>query len=230
MNQEKKKCGRNPQKKLLLLVTHVICAAILAATLIIPVKGKKVLFSNTDISMYHELESVPVIGSITDRRPAEICFELYGEKLYGICLYFCVEGSEYLSEENGAKLVCTLKAGEEQIGHTEVTAKELVALMGEESLNAKELVFDCTEPLNGEYTLRLEGEGIPAGTRIALYANKGVERRLDYKNAGYDRYTEILYSVEAATREHPFVWNAALLWTMVFLFGCIISMNGGEKN
>lgn len=229
MNQKSKKC-RGIQKKItVLFIINMFFAVLLTASLIIPSKGKKVMLSNMDISMYSSFESIPVIGAVTEDRAAEISFQLYGEKLYGICLYFYVGGQTDSISDDGSKLTCTLKSGEKQIGYTEVPIKELASMMSEESLNAKELVFDCDEVLAGEYTLLIEGEGIPADTRIALYGNRSTARHLEYVNVGYDKHDGILYSVEVVTSEHPFVWSAALLLALSFLFSCIIYMDDGEK-
>lgn len=230
MNQESRRIGEKHRKAAVLLTVNAVFVVVLIASLVIPSKGKKILFSNADISMYNDLDSIPVLGAITNDRTAEIRFHLYDEKLYGICLYFYVGGVENLSEHAEGRLVCTLKSKEAAVARTEVSVKELAALKSKESLNAKELVFDCGEALSGEYTLLIEGEEIPADIRVALYANKNTERHLDYVNAGYDKYDGILYSVEAVTKEHPFIWSAALLLALSFLFSCIIYMNDGGKN
>lgn len=228
MNQKKKKGREKGKKRRVLLAVNAVFVLILLASLVIPSKGKKVLFANMDISMYDDLDSIPAIGAVTDKRPAKIRFQVYGERLYGICLYFYVDGGSALPGEEKGMLTCTLKSGEEEIGVCQVSVRELASLMSQETLNGRELVFDCKEELSGEYTLEISGEGIPDDTRVALYGNKSDQRHLEYVNAGHDLYNGILYSLEAADEEHPFVWPAALLLALSFLFSCM--MNDGEKN
>jgi hypothetical protein len=212
----------NKKRMRVLFLINVVFVLIFLASLVIPSKGKEVYLSNIDISAYNELESIPVIGTITDNRKAEIEFHLDGETLYGISLYFYVTGNETALVTDEAKVKATIRSESEVIAETEVTVRELYMLMSDDSLNEKELVFDCEEPLEGTYTLVLEGEGIPAETRISLYGNKSTDRDLNYRNAGLDRQHGVLYSLEITTREHPFIWSCGLMLAMCFLFSCII--------
>ena len=52
------------------------------------VERKTAAYTNTDITRYKSLNTIPNWDQITNNRTAEINFSLYGEKLYGIDLFF----------------------------------------------------------------------------------------------------------------------------------------------
>lgn len=187
------------------------------------VERKTAAYTNKDITRYKSLNTIPKLGSITNNRTAEINFSLYDEKLYGIDLFFYVSG-----EDTKGDITCTLKKDGDVISSQVIEVKELFALMSETELQPKEILFGGYS-CDGEYTLLLEGNNIAKQTRISLYGNRENEYFLNYVNANYQNYNNILYIVETLKPKHPYLWVCLFLLSMSLVFSVIIFINDKEK-
>ena len=94
----------NKQLKWVLRVINIGCFLALILSCIVPIERKETLTSNIDVSSYGNLHSIPRIGSVTDEKQMKLKFNLYDEKLYGVNLYFGVDGDD----ENG-KVTCAIE-------------------------------------------------------------------------------------------------------------------------
>ena len=84
----------NKQLKWVLRVINIGCFLALILSCIVPIERKETLTSNIDVSSYGNLHSIPRIGSVTDEKQMKLKFNLYDEKLYGVNLYFGVDGDD----------------------------------------------------------------------------------------------------------------------------------------
>ena len=214
----------NERRKYVLISINLIFLVIFILSLCISVDRKAAKYSGTDISMYSNRASIPVIGGITDNRTAEMTFRLYDERLYGVSLFFYAEG-----ENDDGDIICTLQYDGEEVDEAVIPVKELLLLMKGSSLEAKEIIFKTTPSYSGEYTLCLKGNGIDPGTRISLYGSRNQERYMRYINSGCQKYNEILYSIEILESNHPYVWATTLVLVMSLLFSYIICINSRER-
>lgn len=172
-------------RNILICVNLVFVLCFLAA-LIIPVDRKDTLYSSTDASIYDKKNMIPKLGGITDSREAEIRFSIYNKEIYGIGLYFYVDGTD---EEGTIK--CTLKSGDQVVAEDTVTVRELMATQSSSTINETELYLRTNAKESGEYTLILQGENISPETRVALYGSRNADHILSYVNANSDNVADI---------------------------------------
>lgn len=206
--------------KSLLTAINILFFCILVLSVAIPVERKAETYSNTDISDFSGHSSIPRIGAITDGRELELKFDLYDKKLYGVGLYFCVEGED----ESGA-ITCTIKHEGETIAQDTFLVKELAFFSNTSTLKNKEILLDDPQTGSGEYTILLEGEDISPQTRISLFGNSGAERYLKYENEWCGEYLAPLYVIETLESKRPYIWAASFLFVMGLLFTYIIYVN-----
>ena len=210
-------------RNILICVNLVFVLCFLAA-LIIPVDRKDTLYSSTDASIYDKKNMIPKLGGITDSREAEIRFSIYNKEIYGIGLYFYVDGTD---EEGTIK--CTLKSGDQVVAEDTVTVRELMATQSSSTINETELYLRTNAKESGEYTLILQGENISPETRVALYGSRNADHMLSYVNANSDNVADIFYSLEVMEPQHPYIWMAAMILSMSLLFSYLIYSDLKEK-
>lgn len=210
----------NKKVKSRLTAMNLLFFCIWVMALVIPAERKAETYSNTDISDFSGNSSIPRIGAITDSRELKLRFDLYDKELYGIGLYFCVEGED----ESGA-ITCTIKHEGETIAEDTFLVKELAFFSNTSTLKNKEIVLEHPQTASGEYTVLLKGEGISSQTRVSLYGNAGAERYLKYENAWYGDYYVPLYVIETLEPKHPYIWAASFLFFMGLLFTYIVYIN-----
>ena len=198
-------------RNILICINLVFVLCFLAA-LFVPVERKDTLYSSTDASIYDKKSMIPKLGAITDSRDAEIRFDLYDKQIYGIGLYFCVDGTD---EEGEIK--CTLKLNDQVVAEDTVTIRELVATQSNTSINETELYLKTSEKQSGKYTLLLQGENISPETRVALYGSRNADHMLSYVNANSDNVADIFYSLEVMEPLLQFVYVSLLLQSLFFL-------------
>lgn len=215
----------NKKVRRFLLVINLFLLVFLISAILVPVKRKTVKYSNTNIDTTNRRENVSKVGTITNNKNAEFSFELYNEKLYGVCLFFCVEGKD----ENG-EIVCTLEYNGEKVGQTSVSIKELLFRMKANELSAKELLFGDIEKRDGKYTLILEGKELSPDTRVSFYGNESTEKYLKYENNIYQDYYEALYIIEVVGESNPYIWNMMFIFVLSLLFSYLIYMKDKEKS
>ena len=167
---------------------------------------------------------IPKLGAITDSRDAEIRFDLYDKQIYGIGLYFCVDGTD---EEGEIK--CTLKLDDQVVAEDTVTIRELISMQSDASINETELYLKTSEKQSGKYTLLLQGKNISPETRVALYGSRNADHMLSYVNANSDNVADIFYSLEVMEPQHPYIWMAAMILSMSLLFSYLIYSDLKEK-
>ena len=211
-------------RNILICVNLVFVLCFLAA-LIIPVDRKDTLYSSTDASIYDKKNMIPKLGGITDSREAEIRFSIYNKEIYGIGLYFYVDGTD---EEGTIK--CTLKSGDQVVAEDTVTVRELMATQSSSTINETELYLRTNAKESGEYTLILQGENISPETRVALYGSRNADHILSYVNANSDNVADIFYSLETMEPQHPYIWMTAMILDMSLLFSYLIYSDLKEKN
>lgn len=211
-------------RNILICVNLVFVLCFLAA-LIIPVDRKDTLYSSTDASIYDKKNMIPKLGGITDSREAEIRFSIYNKEIYGIGLYFYVDGTD---EEGTIK--CTLKSGDQVVAEDTVTVRELMATQSSSTINETELYLRTNAKESGEYTLILQGENISPETRVALYGSRNADHILSYVNANSDNVADIFYSLETMEQQHPYIWMTAMILAMSLLFSYLIYSDLKEKN
>lgn len=211
-------------RNILICVNLVFVLCFLAA-LIIPVDRKDTLYSSTDASIYDKKNMIPKLGGITDSREAEIRFSIYNKEIYGIGLYFYVDGTD---EEGTIK--CTLKSGDQVVAEDTVTVRELMATQSSSTINETELYLRTNAKESGEYTLILQGENISPETRVALYGSRNADHILSYVNANSDNVADIFYSLETMEPQHPYIWMIAMILAMSLLFSYLIYSDLKEKN
>lgn len=211
-------------RNILICVNLVFVLCFLAA-LIIPVDRKDTLYSSTDASIYDKRNMIPKLGGITDSREAEIRFSIYNKEIYGIGLYFYVDGTD---EEGTIK--CTLKSGDQVVAEDTVTVRELMATQSSSTINETELYLRTNAKESGEYTLILQGENISPETRVALYGSRNADHILSYVNANSDNVADIFYSLETMEPQHPYIWMTAMILAMSLLFSYLIYSDLKEKN
>lgn len=204
------------------VVLNCIFAVLLLCAVLIPKRQKTALYTNLDVSSYDTLDEIPVIGAVTNNRNAEFTFRLYGEELYGICLYFFANGS------GEGTLKCTLQYGENSAVR-EIPVSELTGSQNTDSLVQTELVFDDVASYSGEYTLLIEGRDIMPDTQISFYANEVSDGVLHYENDLYQDYYGVLYVIESTEKAHPYVWCTSFILAMGLLVSYIICTDFGEK-
>ena len=153
----------NKQLKWVLRVINIGCFLALILSCIVPIERKETLTSNIDVSSYGNLHSIPRIGSVTDEKQMKLKFNLYDEKLYGVNLYFGVDGDD----ENG-KVTCAIEYNNETLTKQTFSVKELASLTEGSSLNSVEILLDDFEKRDGEYTVVIKGTGISPETRVSL--------------------------------------------------------------
>ena len=202
-------------RNILICVNLVFVLCFLAA-LIIPVDRKDTLYSSTDASIYDKKNMIPKLGGITDSREAEIRFSIYNKEIYGIGLYFYVDG--------------TLKSGDQVVAEDTVTVRELMATQSSSTINETELYLRTNAKESGEYTLILQGENISPETRVALYGSRNADHILSYVNANSDNVADIFYSLETMEPQHPYIWMTAMILAMSLLFSYLIYSDLKEKN
>lgn len=210
--------------KYFLTVINVICVVLFIAAVIIPVERKNADISSTEIKQYDSKSSIPKIGAITNDRNAEITFEMYGQKLCGIGLYFNVTGTD-----DSGKIIYKLEHEDEIVSEGEVSVKALMAADNRRNVSETELNVDNIITA-GKYTLTLKGNGISDKTRVALYGSRESDRFMKYENANCEEYIEIIYSLKILTPQHPYIWMTAMLLAFSLLFSCIVYIGGKEKN
>ena len=130
----------NKQLKWVLRVINIGCFLALILSCIVPIERKETLTSNIDVSSYGNLHSIPRIGSVTDEKQMKLKFNLYDEKLYGVNLYFGVDGDD----ENG-KVTCAIEYNNETLAKQTFSVKELASLTEGSSLNSVEILLDDFE-------------------------------------------------------------------------------------
>lgn len=211
-------------RNILICVNLVFVLCFLAA-LIIPVDRKDTLYSSTDASIYDKKNMIPKLGGITDSREAEIRFSIYNKEIYGIGLYFYVDGTD---EEGTIK--CTLKSGDQVVAEDTVTVRELMATQSSSTINETELYLRTNAKESGEYTLILQGENISPETRVALYGSRNADHILSYVNANSDNVADIFYSLETMEPQHPYIWMTVMILAMSLLFSYLIYSDLKEKN
>ena len=211
-------------RNILICVNLVFVLCFLAA-LIIPVDRKDTLYSSTDASIYDKKNMIPKLGGITDSREAEIRFSIYNKEIYGIGLYFYVDGTD---EEGTIK--CTLKSGDQVVAEDTVTVRELMATQSSSTINETELYLRTNAKESGEYTLILQGENISPETRVALYGSRNADHILSYVNANSDNVADIFYSLETMEPQYPYIWMTAMILAMSLLFSYLIYSDLKEKN
>ena len=211
-------------RNILICVNLVFVLCFLAA-LIIPVDRKDTLYSSTDASIYDKKNMIPKLGGITDSREAEIRFSIYNKEIYGIGLYFYVDGTD---EEGTIK--CTLKSGDQVVAEDTVTVRELMATQSSSTINETELYLRTNAKESGEYTLILQGENISPETRVALYGSRNADHILSYVNANSDNVADIFYSLETMEQQHPYIWMTAMILAMSLLLSYLIYSDLKEKN
>lgn len=211
-------------RNILICVNLVFVLCFLAA-LIIPVDRKDTLYSSTDASIYDKKNMIPKLGGITDSREAEIRFSIYNKEIYGIGLYFYVDGTD---EEGTIK--CTLKSGDQVVAEDTVTVRELMATQSSSTINETELYLRTNAKESGEYTLILQGENISPETRVALYGSRNADHILSYVNANSDNVADIFYSLETMEPQRPYIWMTAMILAMSLLFSYLIYSDLKEKN
>ena len=211
-------------RNILICVNLVFVLCFLAA-LIIPVDRKDTLYSSTDASIYDKKNMIPKLGGITDSREAEIRFSIYNKEIYGIGLYFYVDGTD---EEGTIK--CTLKSGDQVVAEDTVTVRELMATQSSSTINETELYLRTNAKESGEYTLILQGENISPETRVALYGSRNADHILSYVNANSDNVADIFYSLETMEPQNPYIWMTAMILAMSLLFSYLIYSDLKEKN
>ena len=187
-------------RNILICINLVFVLCFLAA-LFVPVERKDTLYSSTDASIYDKKYMIPKLGAITDSRDAEIRFDLYDKQIYGIGLYFCVDG----------------------------TIRELISMQSNASINETELYLKTSEKQSGKYTLLLQGKNISPETRVALYGSRNADHMLSYVNANSDNVADIFYSLEVMEPQHPYIWMAAMILSMSLLFSYLIYSDLKEK-
>ena len=136
----------NKQLKWVLRVINIGCFLALILSCIVPIERKETLTSNIDVSSYGNLHSIPRIGSVTDEKQMKLKFNLYDEKLYGVNLYFGVDGDD----ENG-KVTCAIEYNNETLAKQTFSVKELASLTEGSSLNSVEILLDDFEKRDGDY-------------------------------------------------------------------------------
>ena len=196
----------------ILICINLIFVLCFLAALFVPVERKDTLYSSTDASIYDKKYMIPKLGAITDSRDAEIRFDLYDKQIYGIGLYFCVDGTD---EEGEIK--CTLKLDDQVVAEDTVT------------INETELYLKTSEKQSGKYTLLLQGKNISPETRVALYGSRNADHMLSYVNANSDNVADIFYSLEVMEPQHPYIWMAAMILSMSLLFSYLIYSDLKEK-
>lgn len=209
----------------ILICINLIFIVCFLAALFIPVDRKETLYFSTDASIYDKQSMIPKMGSITNSRDAEIRFNLYDQEIYGIGLYFYVDGTD---EEGEIK--CTLKLDDQVVAEDTITIKELLATQSNTSINETELYLKTSEKQSGEYTLLLQGENISSDTRVALYGSRNADHMLSYVNANSDNVADIFYSLEVVEPQHPYIWMTAMILSMSMLFSYLIYSDLKEKN
>lgn len=208
----------------LMNMINILLFSALIFSLIVPSERKSTLYSNIDISEYGNAEKIPKVSAVTDKTNLELKFALNNKKLYGIGLYFCVEG-----EDDSGEITCTLRNEGETIVTDCFTVKELTIYSKSSSIKSKEIILDKPMLISGECTVLLEGDGICPQTRISLYGNTNTESHLKVvDNWNSDFYTP-LYKIETLEEKHPYVWTMAFLFFLSLLFSYIVYINQKEK-
>jgi len=130
------------------------------------------------------------------------------KKLYGVNLYFGVDGDD----ENGKKLPVLLNIIMKHLQKQTFSVKELASLTEGSSLNSVEILLDDFEKRDGEYTVVINGTGISPETRVSLLGNINTGSYFRYEESGsYGEYYSILYAIETLNPKHPYVWACALI-------------------
>ena len=186
----------------ILICINLIFVLCFLAALFVPVERKDTLYSSTDASIYDKKSMIPKLGAITDSRDAEIRFDLYDKQIYGIGLYFCVNGTD---EEGEIK--CTLKLDDQVVAEDTVTIRELIATQSNTSINETELYLKTSEKQSG----------------------KNANHMLSYVNANSDNVADIFYSLEVMEPQHPYIWMTAMILSMSLLFSYLIYSDLKEK-
>ena len=183
----------------ILICINLIFVLCFLAALFVPVERKDTLYSSTDAS-------------------------IYDKQIYGIGLYFCVDGTD---EEGEIK--CTLKLDDQVVAEDTVTIRELISMQSNASINETELYLKTSEKQSGKYTLLLRGKNISPETRVALYGSRKADHMLSYVNANSDNVADIFYSLEVMEPQHPYIWMAAMILSMSLLFSYLIYSDLKEK-
>ena len=211
-------------RNILICINLVFVVCFLSAVFV-PVDRKDTLYSSTDASIYDKKTMIPKLGGITNSRDAEIHFSVYEQEIYGIGLYFYVDGTD---DEGDIK--CTLKLDDQVVAEDTVTIRELMATQSSSSINETELYLRTNAKQSGEYTLLLQGENISPDTRVALYGSRNADHMLSYVNANSDHVADIFYSLEVMKPQYPYIWMTAMILAMSLLFSYLIYSNLKEKN
>ena len=210
-------------KRILICINLFFIICFIAA-IVVPVDRKDTLYSSTDAGIYNSQAVIPKLGGITNSRSAEIRFSSYDKEIYGIGLYFYVDGTD---EEGEIK--ATLKLDDQVVAEDTVTIRELLATKSSSTINETELYLRTNSKQSGAYTLLLEGENISPDTRVALYGSRNADHILSYVNANADDYTDIFYSLEVMEPQHPYIWMTAMILSMSLLFSYLIYSDMKEK-
>ena len=215
----------NKQLKWVLRVINIGCFFALILSCIVPIERKETLTSNIDVSSYGNLHSIPRIGSVTDEKQMKLKFNLYDEKLYGVNLYFGVDGDD----ENG-KVTCAIEYNNETLAKQTFSLKELASLTEGSSLNSVEILLDDFEKRDGEYTVVIKGTGISPETRVSLLGNINTGSYFRYEESGsYGEYYSILYAIETLNPKHPYVWACALIFALCLLSSYVFYISYEES-
>ena len=214
----------NRKKKLILCIVNAGCFLALVLSCIIPIERKENLCSNIEIEDFRNWYSIPRIGSVTDDKQIKLKFSLYDEKLYGINLYFCVDGEE----ENG-EVTCTISHDDEVIGERSFSVEELASLNTGSSLNAVELLADNVSRDDGEYEITITGSEIPSKTRVSLLGNVNTGSFVKYEDDFYGNYYSVLYMIEIRSLKHPYIWAATLILALSLLCSYVFYISSEES-
>lgn len=209
--------------KLFLIGINAFFFILFIAAVIIPVERKNADISSTEIKQYDSKSSIPKIGAITNDRDAKITFEMYGQKLCGIGLYFNVTGTD-----DSGQIMYKLEHDGESVAEGDISVKALMAADNRRNISETELNVGNIST-SGKYTLTLEGKGISDKTRVALYGSRDSDHFLKYENANCEEYIEIIYSLKVISLQHPYIWMTAMLLAFSFLFSSIIYIGSKEK-
>lgn len=210
------------KRRVVIVAINVLLFFVLIGCALIPVERKTTSYTNTDTTAYKDMSDVPKVGKITNGESMKINFRLNGERLYGMNLYFYVEGNDMDGD-----IICTLEQDKKILAEQTVSVKGLSALMSKSEVRPKEIVMDSGEESSGEYVLNLKGSGLAPNTTVSLYGNENEKPFLSCLDTG-ESYA-ILYTVENLEKRHPFVWSCAFLLAMSLVFSFIICTSYKEK-
>ncbi|WP_373212137.1 hypothetical protein [Ruminococcus sp. 5_1_39BFAA] len=215
----------NKKLKWILGAVNLLLLLALIISVIIPIERKTSLYMNVDVSDFSGQNQIPRVGVISNDRSANLKFCLYNEKLYGVSLYFSVDG-----EEDEGEILCTIKQNDETVLEETISVKALSILSKGSSLNPAVFVVGNSKKENGEFTISLQGNGISPKTRVSLLGNQSTGNYLKYVDyEKYGKYYAVLYSIETLVPKHPYIWACTLVLILSLLSSYIIYINCNKE-